>query len=125
MEHENDYFREYFDARFDNLENRISELNDVAKKTHIQTTLTNGRVSELEKWRHTSQGQWNGVTKTITIIASGVGAVLGILAVYYVCPFFTHQIRNGRRSDYEQLHSNKLNRVNDSVYDVCKRYKWI
>lgn len=77
-----DYFKKYLDESFGNLNRRIDELEKTGKQTLHQSLLTNGNVRELQQWRATSQGHWNGVTKTVTIIASATGAVLGILAAY-------------------------------------------
>ena len=75
-----DYFEQFIKSEFLHLTKEIKDLKDDTEKILTQTTITNGRVRELERWRASSQGHWGGVNKTIAvilIIVSGLGVLIG------------------------------------------------
>jgi len=82
---ENEYFEQLLDSRFENVKDQHAHINDKLNAILVQTTKTNGRVSDLEKeiqglhqWRATSQGHWKGVILVCTIL----GFMIGIISVY-------------------------------------------
>ncbi len=50
-DHEFEYFQRLINAQFDHIRNDIKELKEDASKILQQTTKTNGRLIDLEKWQ--------------------------------------------------------------------------
>jgi len=73
-----EYFEKLINSQFEGIRHDNNDIKEQLQKILVQTTITNGRVRELENWRATSQGHWKGVILMSTII----GFVVGIIAVY-------------------------------------------
>lgn len=54
---EGEYFEQLIKVQFDHLNKEIKELKDDTQKILLQTTKTNGRVIDLEKWQATIVGR--------------------------------------------------------------------
>ena len=84
---EQEYFEQLLDSRFENVRNQHEHINEKLNAILVQTTKTNGRVSDVEReihklkeWRATSQGHWNGVNKSVVIVLTLLGIVAGVVA---------------------------------------------
>jgi len=73
-----EYFEKLINSQFEGIRKDHSDIKHQLEQILIQTTITNGRVRELETWRASAQGHWKGVILMSTII----GFVVGIIAVY-------------------------------------------
>ena len=83
---EQEYFEQLLDARFQNVHDKHIHVMEKLEAILEQTTKTNGNVKEhakeirdLREWRATSQGHW----RAFTVIASGIGGIIGALAAYF------------------------------------------
>ena len=63
-----EYFEELIKKQFEHVNINQEDIKDRLEKILVQTTITNGRVRELERWRASSQGHWSGVNKTLAVL---------------------------------------------------------
>ena len=79
---ESEYFEKLLDQRFENIHNKLDNIL-------IQTTKTNGTVKDHEEEIKqikldlaVSQGHWKGVNKTINILLTIAGIVVGAIITW-------------------------------------------
>ncbi|MEY4931161.1 MAG: hypothetical protein RI909_1885 [Bacteroidota bacterium] len=75
---ESEYFEKLLDQRIENLKDNQEYIKERLDAILEQTKKTNGRVTELEKWKSATQGHWQAVVLVFTIL----GFVIGIISVY-------------------------------------------
>lgn len=78
-----EYFEELMRKQFEHVHSDQEDIKERLEKILIQTTITNGRVRELENWRASSQGHWSGMVKTVSLIGSIIGGIIGVIVGIY------------------------------------------
>lgn len=86
MAEETDY-RMYLNERFDHLTHLVnaqfSAVNDRLDKIETQTTKTNGRVTELEKYKENHEGQKEGSDRQLGVWLK-IGAFIISITMAYI-----------------------------------------
>ena len=84
---ESEYFEQLIKVQFDHLTKEIKDLKEDTEKILVQTTKTNGRVMDLEKWQATLKGEDQANDKNdsktnwwIVLVVSVVSIVATVLA---------------------------------------------
>ena len=77
---EKEYFEKFMESQFDNVHSKLDHQIQLQKIANGRTAKLENEVSDLKHWRSTSQGHWSGVAKTVTIIATVIAFVGGIIA---------------------------------------------
>lgn len=78
-----EYFEELIRKQFEHVHSDQVEIKNQLERILEQTTITNGRVRELENWRASSQGHWSGMIKTVSLIGSLIGGIIGVIVGIY------------------------------------------
>lgn len=73
---EHDFFESLIDSKFSHLETKMKAIDDRTKEILKQTTITNGRVTVLEKKHEWLRGVWYA----ITIIGIVIGVIIGAIS---------------------------------------------
>jgi len=67
------------DAQEQRHDEQIEGLRALMQEVKVQTTLTNGRVTKVERWREAYVGRATGIALAASVGASGVAWLVSVL----------------------------------------------
>lgn len=82
---EQEYFERLINAQFDYVKSEIKDLKHDTEKILTQTTITNGRVTNLEKWQSSINGREEvenenrSHTNWLVVLVVGILSTLGTI----------------------------------------------
>lgn len=79
---EQEYFEKLISQQFKELHEDISTIKETNEDILIQTTKTNGRVTDLEKWRNHTEGFNYGLKRSTGIMLIVLGILVGAAATW-------------------------------------------
>lgn len=77
---EQDYFERLLDERFNHVHTKLDQQIQLQRIANGRTAKLEARVEELEKHSASAHGHWSGMNKTIIIVLTVVGIIVGAIS---------------------------------------------